>query len=31
MTNEDIIVTDSRGASQDKLTLGVDKLVYRIL
>lgn len=31
MTNEDINVTDSRGAFQDELTLGADKLVYRIL
>lgn len=30
MTNEDINVTDSRDTFQDELTLGVDKLVYRI-
>lgn len=31
MTNEDISVTDSRGAFPDELSLGIDKLAYRIL
>lgn len=31
MTNEDINVPDSRGPFPDELTVGVDKLVYRIL